>query len=86
MGALLACAADNILQRIHIDDPVGAFPVHGVCGMWGLLACGLFAQEDEITMIFSKRNGLFRASISLLKVQCHIYIGKNTFSKVYIVQ
>ncbi|MDH3347070.1 MAG: ammonium transporter [Desulfobulbaceae bacterium] len=30
------------LDRIHIDDPVGAVSVHGVCGAWGTLAAGLF--------------------------------------------
>ncbi|MCI5166833.1 MAG: ammonium transporter [Candidatus Electrothrix sp. GM3_4] len=30
------------IDRIHIDDPVGAVSVHGVCGAWGTLAAGLF--------------------------------------------
>lgn len=30
------------LDRMHIDDPVGAVSVHGVCGAWGTLAAGLF--------------------------------------------
>ena len=32
------------LNRIRIDDPVGAIPVHGLCGVWGTLAVGLFGQ------------------------------------------
>jgi len=31
-----------IIDRMHIDDPVGAVSVHGVCGAWGTLAAGLF--------------------------------------------
>jgi Amt family ammonium transporter len=30
-----------MLDRIKIDDPVGAFLLHGVCGVWGTLAVGL---------------------------------------------
>lgn len=33
------------LNRLQIDDCVGAFPVHGLCGIWGTLAVGLFGQE-----------------------------------------
>ena len=31
------------VERMGVDDPVGAFSVHGVCGFWGLIATGLFA-------------------------------------------
>jgi Amt family ammonium transporter len=30
--------------RLKVDDPVGAVSVHGVCGLWGVLAVGLFAD------------------------------------------
>ncbi len=33
------------LNKLQIDDPVGAFPVHGLCGIWGTLAVGLFGQH-----------------------------------------
>ncbi len=34
------------LNRLKIDDPVGAFPVHGLCGIWGTVAVGLFGRVD----------------------------------------
>ena len=34
-------------DKIKIDDPVGAISVHGVCGVWGTLAVGLFAKYDD---------------------------------------
>jgi Amt family ammonium transporter len=33
-----------IERRLRIDDPVGAISVHGVNGLWGILALGLFAD------------------------------------------
>jgi Amt family ammonium transporter len=34
-------------DKVHIDDPVGAVSVHGVCGAWGVLSVGLFAKYDD---------------------------------------
>ncbi|HEX7894679.1 MAG TPA: hypothetical protein VF447_10850, partial [Terriglobales bacterium] len=35
--------AVDLLEWLRIDDPIGAVPVHGVCGIWGTLSLGLFA-------------------------------------------
>jgi len=36
----------ELLDKLHIDDPVGAVPVHGMCGVWGTLAVGIFGKES----------------------------------------
>lgn len=41
VAGLLVIAAMTMLEKLQIDDPVGAFPVHGVCGIWGCLALGI---------------------------------------------
>ncbi len=41
-GVIVVWATD-LLEYLRIDDPVGAFPVHGVCGIWGTWSLGLFA-------------------------------------------
>jgi len=33
----------DLLEWLRIDDPIGAVPVHGLCGIWGTLSLGLFA-------------------------------------------
>ena len=33
----------DLLEYLRIDDPIGAVPVHGMCGIWGTLSLGLFA-------------------------------------------
>jgi Amt family ammonium transporter len=45
IGYLVYYLSVPLLPRLGIDDPVGAFPIHGVCGMWGLLAAGLFQNS-----------------------------------------
>ncbi len=35
------------IEAAKVDDPVGAFSVHGVCGFWGLIATGLFATANS---------------------------------------
>ena len=48
VSGLLMMAATNWLEARKIDDPVGAFPVHAVSGVWGTIAVGLFASEDGL--------------------------------------
>jgi Amt family ammonium transporter len=42
----LMLGATLMLERFKIDDAVGAFPVHGVCGIWGGLAAGIFGTAS----------------------------------------
>ena len=39
-GALIIFGV-MMLDKFQIDDPVGAFPVHGLCGVWGCLSIGI---------------------------------------------
>ena len=41
-GVLVVVSVYFIDRVLKVDDPVGAVSVHGVCGAWGTLACGLF--------------------------------------------
>ena len=34
-----------LLDKLNIDDPVGAWPVHGLCGVWGCLAIGILPNS-----------------------------------------
>jgi len=43
-GLLVVESVIVLERRFRIDDPVGAVSVHGVCGVWGALALGLFAD------------------------------------------
>jgi len=53
-----------LLDRMHIDDPVGAVSVHGVCGAWGTLAAGLFNMEGMTgAIIMTQLTGIVAAFI-----------------------
>ncbi len=47
------------VDKIRIDDPIGALPVHGLAGVWGTLACGLFATEERAASLGVGKGGLF---------------------------
>ncbi|MEL0645438.1 ammonium transporter [Olleya sp. Ti.3.14] len=42
-GAIIVFAV-SLIDRLKLDDPVGAIAVHLVCGIWGTLAVGLFGE------------------------------------------
>ena len=54
VGGVICVLSVVFFDKLKIDDPVGAISVHGVCGAWGTLSAGLFAQE-----VFAGTNGLF---------------------------
>lgn len=51
-GILVVVAVEVVDMIFHIDDPVGAFAVHGVNGIWGTLAIGLFGCYPEAEGLF----------------------------------
>jgi Amt family ammonium transporter len=44
-GVLVVLSVTFIDRVLKVDDPVGAVSVHGVCGAWGTLSCGIFNME-----------------------------------------
>jgi ammonium transporter, Amt family len=44
IAGVLVCAAVAFFDKLRIDDPVGAISVHGVCGLFGVLCVGIFAD------------------------------------------
>ena len=64
-GIVVVLAVEFIDKVLHVDDPVGAVSVHGVCGALGTLMVGLFAQPE-----FGGAAGLFfGGGFGLLKAQ-----------------
>ena len=50
IAAPIMIVSVNVIEKVFkIDDPVGAISVHGTCGLWGLLAVGIFANGNNGT-------------------------------------
>lgn len=45
IAGVLVVLSISFFDRMQIDDPVSAISVHGVCGIWGTLAVGIFSSE-----------------------------------------
>jgi len=45
VAGVLVVYGGILLQKLKIDDAVGAWPVHGLCGVWGGIATGIFGSH-----------------------------------------
>jgi len=75
VAGLLVVGAIIVLDKLRIDDPVGAFPVHGVCGFWGGVATGIFG--DAIP------EGLDRTGYILLQLKGSVIISVWAFVTMF---
>lgn len=51
IAGLIVVFSVIFFDKIRIDDPVGAISVHGVCGIWGTLAVGIFGGGSLLTQL-----------------------------------
>jgi Amt family ammonium transporter len=82
-GVLVVVAVFFIDQKLKIDDPVGAIAVHGVNGLWGILALGLFADGSygngwngvtgPVTGLFYGNPGQFIAEL-IGGIVCFVFV------------
>lgn len=71
IGAFITCFTMPLLDKMHIDDPVGASATHGASGIWGIIAIGLFADNPYPLNTTNGRKGLLKGGGGyLLGIQC----------------
>jgi Amt family ammonium transporter len=58
VAATIAVVAVPLVERLGIDDPIGAVAVHGLAGVWGTLATGLLAVPALAATVGVGRGGL----------------------------
>jgi Amt family ammonium transporter len=58
VAGMVAVWGVGLVERAGIDDPIGAVAVHGMAGVWGTLATGLFAVPSLADNLQTGRGGL----------------------------
>ena len=92
-GILVCISVLFVDQKLKIDDPVGAFSVHGVNGAWGVISLGLFADGtygDGLNGVAGTVKGLFYGDTSQFAAQCigtltniaYVFIVSYVFFKI----
>ena len=66
IGGVIVVLGVGLLDKVGVDDPVGAVPVHGMNGIWGTVAVGIWGQEALGVKYGSLLNG---GSLAQLGIQ-----------------
>lgn len=78
IAGVLVVLSVLFFDKIKIDDPVGAISVHLVCGVFGTICVGLFAQ-DQFTPNTTGNGLLFGGGAALLMAQMAGIVGVGVF-------
>ena len=83
VAGIIVVASVLLIDRAHLDDPVGAVSVHLVCGIWGTLAVGIFSADHAFgaQLIGVLAYGVFSFAAALLiffavKASLGLRVGK----------
>jgi Amt family ammonium transporter len=87
-GVLGFYSVAKLKQRLGYDDSLDAFGVHGMCGLWGALATGLFANpavtEDARGLFYGNPKQLWIQIVSIAATA--IFTALGTFVVIYITR
>ena len=59
VSGIIVVLGSLLVERVGIDDPVGAMAAHGMSGIWGTLALGFFAVPALAKNLATGQGGLF---------------------------
>lgn len=77
VSGVLVFSGIILLDKLRIDDPVGAFPVHGICGVWGGIATGIFGTAIP--------EGATRMGYIMIQVQSTVVICAWAFITMFVL-
>jgi Amt family ammonium transporter len=87
VSGFIAVVGVIAVERIGIDDPIGAVSVHGMAGVWGTLATGLFAVPALAKNLATGTGGLvYTGSFHQIGVQALglVAVGAFTFTAAFL--
>jgi len=58
LAGLIIVLGISLIDKLKLDDPVGAVTVHLICGIWGTLAVGLFGDKAGIGQFLTQLYGV----------------------------
>ena len=74
LAGILVVGSVLVLDRMRLDDPVGAISVHLVCGIWGTLAVGIFSSNPDISL-GAQALGVFAYGAACFPVALLLFFG-----------
>ena len=48
LGGVVYILSTKLMHKMKIDDPIEASQIHGFCGLWGVLAVGIFDRDSGL--------------------------------------
>jgi ammonium transporter, Amt family len=50
VGSCIYSTTKRLLERFEIDDPLDNSSIHGFCGIWSILAVGIFDETEGLVI------------------------------------
>ena len=83
VGGVIAILAQQLLDKLKIDDAVSAIPCHLVAGIWGTLAVGLFG---DATLLGTGLSFFQQIKVQLIGIAaCGLWAGCGTFVIMWLI-
>lgn len=70
VGGVIVVYGTLLLEKLKVDDPVSAVPVHLMNGIWGTLAVGIFATQNGVTGLLAGNAGQLLAQLIGVAAVC----------------
>ena len=82
IGSIIAIFVNELLNKLEIDDVVGAVPVHLAAGIWGTLAVGLFSDLEILGTGLTRLEQIKAQFIGVVSIGAFSFFGSYILLKI----